>query len=618
MKDDTSFLRGWLYPFKAACGVMLFLFLSSVPTHAQKVFSSAVAYSSAAIDVNGNLWVWGYDQYNHLIGTSTGAPPTGTVPKDSTPVMVAFPAGVTSWTTVALGQTHTVALGSDGNLYAWGFNNHGQLGNGTTTQDSVPVMVTKPGGVTSWTAVACGAFHNIAIGNDGNVYVWGFNSQGQLADSALTDKSTPTMVSLPGAVTATEVSASSNACLALASDGKIYAWGKNANGQLGDSTTHDHITPTAVHLWGVTPVSITSGAFFNTCLDNNGNIWAWGQANNGQTGNGSTSPSNEIVPVEASKPGGVTSWNSYAVGASFVLAIGNDGNTYGWGFGGTGEMGNGTLTSNNTTIVSPSLPSGIVASKVAAGHNHGFIVDTGDSLYSWGRNFEGQLGINIIFNNDTIRTPEAVVGTGGSGNLTLPVEVASFSATAQENSVVLEWQTKTEVQNAGFNVLRKDPGSSSFNVISTYTSNKSLMGLVSSASGKNYSYTDATVRTGGMYYYEIQSVAINGETKSYSPVAVAVGGPDNFTVGQNYPNPFNPSTTINYDIPAPGNVMVRVYSESGQEVKTLVNAFQAPGNYKAVWNGDDNNGMKVSSGIYFYTVTMQNRQELVKKMILMK
>ncbi|HTR82430.1 MAG TPA: T9SS type A sorting domain-containing protein [Bacteroidota bacterium] len=618
MKSNTVFRTDSLFVFRAVSAVIVFVSLvalTSAPAVAQKVFSAPASYASAAIDASGNLWVWSYDQYTH-VGTSTAAPPSGTVPKDSTPVMVAFPSGVTAWTTVATGQTHVVALGNDGNLYSWGFNNDGQLGDSTTTNEATPVMVHKPTGVTGWTAVACGAFHNVAIDNSGNVYAWGLNSQGQLGDSSLTNKIAPTEVTLPTTVTA--VSATNNTCMALGSDGKIYAWGKNGNGQLGDSTTIDHYsTIGTVHIpVGVTVASIASGNFFNTCLGTDGNIYAWGQGNNGQIGNGSTSPSNVLAVTVANKPSGVTSWKKYACGASFVLAIANNDTLYGWGFGGTGELGNGSTTSNNTTPVKVSLAGGVTAVNVAGGHNHGFIVDQNNNVYAWGRNIEGETGSNTTVSPKT--TPVQVVGLGGTGNLVLPVEMTSFSAETQSNTVVLDWQTKTEVNNAGFNVLRQDPNSSSYKLIASYSTTVSLKGMGFSSSGRKYIFTDTDVHTASTYSYKIQSVSSDGITKDYSPISVTVDVPKSFTVGQNYPNPFNPSTTISYDIPTTGKVVLKIYDILGQQVRTLVDEIQAPGSYKAVWNGDTNSGEKVGSGVYFYDVTFQNGTRFVKKMTLMK
>ena len=237
---------------------------------AQSVVSSGQAYASYAIDVNGNLYVWGNDQYLHTVASST-------VKQDSTPVLVTMPAGVTKWLAVACGQNHSIALGNDGNIYSWGLNNYGQLGNGTTANDSSLALVTKPAGVTSWTAITAGAFFNLAIGSDGNAYAWGYNNFGQLGNGSTANASTPTLVSLPTGVTATMVSAANNSSMIVGSDGKLYVCGRNVNGQLGLGNTTDQKSPVAVTLpVGVTVQALASGAFYNTFLGNDGNIYGSG------------------------------------------------------------------------------------------------------------------------------------------------------------------------------------------------------------------------------------------------------------------------------------------------------------------------------------------------------
>lgn len=595
MKNFTSIHNNLLSTLKVGYVFSLVLLtLSFKSLFAQKIFSSAVAYSSAAIDINGNLYVWGNDQYLHPVVSST-------VKQDSTPVMAAFPSGVTSWTSAAVGQNHMVALGNDGNLYACGLNNHGQLGNGTTQNDSTPVMVTKPSGVTSWTAIACGASHNIAIGNDGKVYVWGYNSQGQLADSALTDKLVPTLVNLPSSITVTAVSATYNTCLAFGSDGNIYAWGKNANGQLGNGTTIDHVTPVIVNLpIGVTPVSIASGGYFNTCLGNDGNIYGWGQGNNGQIGNGSTTPSNVLTVTAANKPSGVTSWKTYTCGASFVLAIGNNDSLYAWGYGGTGEMGNGTTNGNNTTINKPSLSAGVTPVKVAAGHNHGFIFDQNDSVYAWGRNSEGQLGANNLVKSTT---PVLVTGLSGTGNLVLPVELTSFAAASAQNGVLLRWKTATENNNSGFEVERSSDNQ-------TFVKVGFIKGNGTSSQENEYSYLDKNVS--GKLYYKLNQIDFNGTSKYSKIIEVDVNKPMTYKLEQNYPNPFNPTTVINYSIPKDGFVSMKIYNSLGQVVATLYQGFQKEGSYQTSFDAS-----KLSSGIYLYQL-QANGFTQTKKMILMK
>lgn len=574
--------------------LIMVLIIFSPRSNAQKVYSSAVGYSSAAIDVNGNLYVWGNDQYLHSVSSST-------VKQDSTPVLVTFPTGVTKWIKVAAGQNHMIALGNDGNLYAWGLNNHGQLGNGTTKNDSSLIMVTKPVGVTSWTDVSCGALHSIALGNDGNVYVWGYDSQGQLADSALTDKLSPTMVNLPGGITATAVSASNNTCVVIGSNDTVYCWGKNGNGQLGNGTQTDRVTPVAANLpIGVTPVSLASGAFFNSCFGSDGNIYSWGQANNGQIGNGSAS-GNVLVPTAANKPTGVTSWKSYSCGASFELAIGSNDTLYAWGYGGTGEMGNGTNSSNNADPVQPSLSSGIVPASVAAGHNFGLVVDQSFNVYSWGRNTEGELGINNIVSPQ--KTPVQVLGVGGTGSLILPVELTSFTASVSSEGVVLNWKTATENNNSGFEVERSADNKA-------FAQIGFVKGSGNSTKETEYSYIDTKVS--GFVYYRLRQVDYNGTAKYSKTIEVHAVQPIAYSLDQNYPNPFNPTTVISYSVAKNGFVSLKVYNMLGQEVANLYQGFQKAGSYKVNFDAS-----KLASGMYLYKLQTNNFTE-TKKMLLLK
>ncbi|HTR82431.1 MAG TPA: T9SS type A sorting domain-containing protein [Bacteroidota bacterium] len=378
------------------------------PLLSQTVTSSGQSYASYEIDTNGKLHAWGFDQYLHpvfVLSQTAGSP----IVQDSMPVTVAFPTGVTGWVAVATGKGHTLAIANDGNLYAWGVNNYGQLGNGTTLNDSVPTLVPKPAGVNSWNAIAAGSFFSYALCDDGNIYSWGFNSFGQLGNgandggnNATATHPTPTAIMKPASVSSwTAVAAGDNFGLAIANNDSLYSWGRNINGQLGQGNTNDYSVPTGVAFpSGVTGwTKVYGGAFYSMALGNDSNLYGSGSNGNGQLGDASTTQRTSFVL--SAKPSGVTSWKSIVCGASFTLAIGSDDSLYAWGFNGTDELGSATGNSNNVAAVKVGLPSGIHATAVAAGHNHGFAVASNGYAYSWGRNNEGELGINSTSNSGT-------------------------------------------------------------------------------------------------------------------------------------------------------------------------------------------------------------------------
>ncbi len=185
----------------------------------------------------------------------------------------------------------------------------------------------------------------------------------------------------------------------------------------------------------------------------------------------------------------------------------------------------------------------------------------------------------------------------GSDN-SLFVSATDFVATSSSGAVKLSWTTASEVENAGFNVLREDPGKSEFKLIASYTSDATLRGVGTSSTGRDYDYTDYNVEAGKMYKYEIESVSTNGTTKAVSTLSVTVGIPTEFALYQNYPNPFNPSTTIRFDLKEQSNVTLDIYNVLGQRVLEE--------NYGKLNSGEYNKSFDMSrfaSGVYFYRIT---------------
>jgi hypothetical protein len=150
-----------------------------------------------------------------------------------------------------------LAVGSDGNAYAWGANFYGQLGNSTTTDSNLPVSVPAPGSGAKFTQVSAGNFHSLAVDSNGNSYGWGYNKFGQLGNASTADADAPLLVTVPSGVTFTQLSAGANHSLAVGSDGETYAWGFNGDGQLGNNTFTESHVPVPVYA----PVVVTGVSF---------------------------------------------------------------------------------------------------------------------------------------------------------------------------------------------------------------------------------------------------------------------------------------------------------------------------------------------------------------------
>ena len=206
----------------------------SDPTGNPGIFpSSATAageYHSLALRLDGQVLAWGYNNYGQLgDGTTTGQTYPKLIP------------GMTNIRAVAAGSNHSLALKADGTVLAWGYNGYGQLGDGTTTNRSQPVTVQVSAGVPlrGVVAVAAGDIHNLALKSDGTVWAWGYNAYGQLGDGTTVNRLNPVLLTDPNGDAVrgiVAIAAGSNYSLALTADGKMLAWGYNGYGTLGDST----------------------------------------------------------------------------------------------------------------------------------------------------------------------------------------------------------------------------------------------------------------------------------------------------------------------------------------------------------------------------------------------
>lgn len=304
------------------------------------------------------------------------------------------------WLLPLLIGTHTTAKAQVGMSLAWGYNNHGQLGDGTDTEKNNPVQAY---GLTGVVQVSGGDYHALALKSDGTVWAWGYNADGELGDGTNTDKKFPAPVfGLTGVV---QVSAGYSHSLALKSDGTVWAWGDNYWGQLGDGTKTVRNTP--VQVSGLTNVvQVSGGGFHSLALKSDGTLWAWGMNGYSQLGDGSlkTQPS----PVQVY---GLTGAVQVSAGGYYSLAVKSDGTVWAWGFNFWGQFGNGSNFTNLTPLSVPGL-TGVV--QVFAGYSHALFLKSDGTAWAAGNNAEGQLGDGT---NNSRNTPVQVSGLTGVGQV---------------------------------------------------------------------------------------------------------------------------------------------------------------------------------------------------------
>jgi alpha-tubulin suppressor-like RCC1 family protein len=271
----------------------------------------------------------------------------------------------------------TVASG-----YGWGAGNDGQLGSGTTAQALNPIPVQYPAGTTK---VAGGGEFTLALTPAG-VFAWGRGTEGQLGNGGSTSSLTAVPVSFPAGTVITDIAADDGHSLALTDDGRVFAWGRNGDGQLGDGTTIDRSTPVEVTLPVPVPVAaIGTGRAHSLAALTTGELYAWGANAHGQLGDGTTTPS--AVPVAIPVPGGL-GVVQVAGGDEHSIALTTTNQVYVWGDGSSGQLANGTYASS----LVPVLAAGVSAISVHAGSRSNVVLVPDGGVLSWGGNEHGQLG----------------------------------------------------------------------------------------------------------------------------------------------------------------------------------------------------------------------------------
>ncbi len=365
----------------------------------------------AAPATTTTIVAWG-DNYRGELGT-------GDTFNRMTPTAVEGLIGVNA---VAGGSQFSLALTADGRSWAWGNNDQAQLGMATTEACNDYRCSTKPllqglGGVT---ALSAGSANGMVLTSDGTVWAWGQNSAGQLGDGTTNDAVTP--VQVQGLSNVAAIAEGGGFSLALERDGTVWSWGGNLDGELGlgqvgpnggtDYSAHPH--PARLTALG-NVVAIAAGDSHALALTADGHVWAWGEGFRGALGLGGDPQSttdNQPVPVPVPGLAGI---KAIAAGSQTSLALATDGGVWAWGDNEDGEVGDGTTADRS----SPRRVAGLSAiAAIAAGGHHDVALDANGSVWGWGEDGSGQVGVPATAacgdNGGCVTTPAQVPGVTGA------------------------------------------------------------------------------------------------------------------------------------------------------------------------------------------------------------
>jgi alpha-tubulin suppressor-like RCC1 family protein len=346
--------------------------------------------------VGDTLWTWGANASAQL-GINNTSPRT-------TPVTTL--AGGTNWKQVDGGAAHTAAIKIDGTLWTWGRNYiYGTLGDNTTTNKCTPVTTFLGG--TNWKQVSCGALNTAAIKTDGTLWTWGWNSYGQLGINISGSNRVTPVTTFSGGTNWKQVDAGGNHIVAIKTDGTLWTWGRNNNGQLGVNDTINRSTPVQVFGNATNWKQVSCGNDHIGAIKTDGTLWTFGRNSVGQLGVNDTT--NRLTPIPTSTGG--TNWKQVSCGYNFTSAIKTDGTLWSWGWNAYGQLGvndsGGTL--NRTTPVT-TFAGGTNWKQISCGYSHTSAIKTDGTLWVWGRNNNGQLGVN----DTTQRNTPITAFTGGN------------------------------------------------------------------------------------------------------------------------------------------------------------------------------------------------------------
>ena len=364
---------------------------------------------TGAIDINGSLWMWGHNNSGEL--------GDGTTNNSNIPIKV-----MDNVTTVSCGYGNTAAVRTDGSLWMWGWNYYGQLGNDTTEDSNIPVKV-----MDNVTTVSCGWYHTAALKSDGSLWTWGSNLNGSVGNGGVGNNKTvedDPIQTIPVKVmdNVTTVNCGQSYTAAIQTDGSLWVWGNDSDGQLGNGASGRFSNSTVPVKIMDDAVAVSCGTSHTAAIQTDGSLWMWGCNREGQLGNGTTENSN--IPVKMMDNIAVV-----CCGPNQTAAIKADNSLWMWGNNYHGQLGNGTTEMS-------AVPVKVTDSVVSASCGNEFTatLKIDGSLWMWGSSSAGKLGNRGIGNAERSGFPIQTVPVKVMDNVSL----ADASITSPSNEYIYD------------------------------------------------------------------------------------------------------------------------------------------------------------------------------------
>ncbi len=369
---------------------------------------------SSAITSEGRLFTWGKNDFGQL--------------GDGTTTDRYIPADITSWFNLVEGETitkitlrfwHSAALTSDGRIFTWGSNSDGELGDGTTTDRYIPTEITSQFNLNeeeTITEITLGGYHSSAITTEGRVFTWGWNRYGQLGDGTTTSRITPTEITsqfnLSVGETITKIALGNYSSSAITTDGRVFTWGDNTEGQLGDGTTTVRYIPTEITSQfnlsvGETITQIILGGFHSSAITSEDRVFTWGRNNSGQLGDGTTT--SRYIPTEITSQFNLNEEEiirTIYLNGSHSSAITSEDRVFMWGWNAYGQLGDGTMTNRYipTEVTSQfNFSEEETITQISLGACHSLAITSEGGVFTWGWNEYGQLGDGTTTNQYNLK-----------------------------------------------------------------------------------------------------------------------------------------------------------------------------------------------------------------------